>query len=132
VEIMIVVAIIALLAVIAMPNFLRARRRAQATLVLDDLRVLSAAMDQYGIEANKGTGARISRKDLQAYFKKGTALYNTGNDIFNNRFQYYFPGTNSPTGRAQVDSVPAVNPATFSKLSDVAPPDFWSPYYLSQ
>jgi prepilin-type N-terminal cleavage/methylation domain-containing protein len=132
IEIMIVVAIIALLAVIALPNFLRARRRAQATLVLDQLRVLSAAIDQYAIETNKTTGARISRKDLQAYLKKGTQLYNTGNDIFNARFQYYFPGAETAIGRAEVDSIPAVNATTFSLLSDVAPSDFWSPYFLAE
>jgi prepilin-type N-terminal cleavage/methylation domain-containing protein len=37
VEIMIVVAIIALLAAIAVPNFLRARKRSQATRVLEEL-----------------------------------------------------------------------------------------------
>ena len=50
VEIMIVVAIIALLAAIAVPNFLRARKRSQATRVLEDLRMLDSAVDQYAIE----------------------------------------------------------------------------------
>ena len=38
VEIMIVVAVISLLATIAVPNWLRARKRSQATRVLEDLR----------------------------------------------------------------------------------------------
>ncbi len=38
VEIMIVVAIIALLAAIAVPGFLRARKRSQASRILNDLR----------------------------------------------------------------------------------------------
>ena len=42
VEIMIVVAIIALLASIAVPNFMRARKRSQATRILEDLRVLDS------------------------------------------------------------------------------------------
>jgi len=45
VEIMIVVAIIALLAAIAVPNFLRARKRSQATQVLEDLRLIDSAID---------------------------------------------------------------------------------------
>ncbi len=53
VEIMIVVAIIALLAAIAVPNFLRARKRSQATRILEDLRILDSATDQYAIETNK-------------------------------------------------------------------------------
>ena len=55
VEIMIVVAIIALLAAIAVPNFLRARKRSQATRILEDLRMIDGAMDQYAIESNKET-----------------------------------------------------------------------------
>ena len=50
VEIMIVVAIIALLAAIAVPNFLRARKRSQATRILEDLRMIDSAVDQYAIE----------------------------------------------------------------------------------
>ncbi len=40
VEIMIVVAIIALLAAIAVPGFLRARKRSQASRILNDLRMI--------------------------------------------------------------------------------------------
>jgi len=40
VEIMIVVAIIALLAAIAVPGFLRARKRSQASRILNDLRTV--------------------------------------------------------------------------------------------
>jgi prepilin-type N-terminal cleavage/methylation domain-containing protein len=43
VEIMIVVAIIALLAAIAVPGFLRARKRAQASRILNDLRLIAKA-----------------------------------------------------------------------------------------
>ena len=46
VEIMIVVAIIALLAAIAVPNFLRARKRSQAARIMDDLRMIDNAIDQ--------------------------------------------------------------------------------------
>ena len=50
VEIMIVVAIIALLASIAVPGFLRARKRSQASRILNDLRLIDSALDQYAIE----------------------------------------------------------------------------------
>src|SRR5215467_6344281 len=56
VEIMIVVAIIALLAAIAVPGFLRARKRSQASRILNDLRMIDAACDQYAIETNRSTG----------------------------------------------------------------------------
>jgi prepilin-type N-terminal cleavage/methylation domain-containing protein len=50
VEIMIVVSIIAVLATIAMPSFLRARRRAQNTRFANDLRVVTSAFELYAME----------------------------------------------------------------------------------
>ena len=86
VEIMIVVAIIALLAAIAVPNFLRSRKRSQATQVLEDLRILDSAVDQYAIENNKASG-NPDFADLQAYVKTGTRLYSSANtDILGNSF----------------------------------------------
>src|SRR4051812_13072269 len=82
VEIMIVVAIIALLAAIAVPNFLRARKRSQATRILADLRMIDSAIDQYAIETNKASGAAVAITDWTNYLKKGSVLYNTGADLF--------------------------------------------------
>ena len=118
VEIMIVVAIIALLASIAVPNFLRSRKRSQATHVLQDLRVLDAAVDLYAIESNKITGFNPVFSDLQNYIKNGTRLYQSGaKDILGNSF-----------GAFTVDTPPKVPATTFTALSDVAPNTFWSPY----
>jgi prepilin-type N-terminal cleavage/methylation domain-containing protein len=50
VELMIVVGIIALLAAIALPGFVRARQRAQNTKFINELRVASSAFDTYAIE----------------------------------------------------------------------------------
>ena len=117
VEIMIVVAIIALLAAIAVPGFLRARKRAQASKILNDLRLIDAAVDQYAIETSKQTGATINVTDWTNYLKKDTTLYATGNDLFN-----------SPYGNQVVDSLPKVPASAWAALSDVAPAEFWSPY----
>ena len=120
VEIMIVVAIIALLAAIAVPNFLRARKRSQATRILEDLRIIDSACDQYAIETNKSTGATVAWADVQNYLKKGSVLYNSGGmDLLGNAYS-------SPLS---VDNLPKLNSSTFSKLSDVATSDFWSPFY---
>lgn len=121
VEIMIVVAIIALLAAIAVPNFLRARKRSQATRILEDLRIIDSAIDQYAIENNKAGGANVNWADIQAYLKKGSVLYNSsGTDLLSNQFS---------GGNFSVDSIPKLSSTSFSKLSDVAPSDFWSPFY---
>src|SRR5712672_3092267 len=86
VEIMIVVAIIALLAAIAVPNFLRARKRSQATKVLEDLRILDHAIDQYAIDNGKGANCNPDFADLKAYIKAGLPLYLTGQDMFGNDY----------------------------------------------
>src|SRR6187549_1696531 len=86
VEIMIVVAIIALLAAIAVPGFLRARKRSQASRIINDLRLIDSAVDQYAIENNKASGATVNKTDWTKYLKQGTALYNTGNDLLNNDY----------------------------------------------
>ena len=52
VEIMIVVAVIALLAAIAVPGFTRARKRAQNAKFINALRIGSDAADLYAIENN--------------------------------------------------------------------------------
>ena len=117
VEIMIVVAIIALLAAIAVPGFLRARKRSQASRILNDLRMIDAAVDQYAIETNRTTGAAVAITDWTNYLKKGTALYNTGNSLLG-----------SPYGSQVVDTIPQVPSADYTALSDVAGTGFWSPY----
>ena len=121
VEIMIVVAIIALLAAIAVPNFLRARKRSQATRILEDLRIIDSAIDQYAIEANKAGGATTNWTDVQSYLKKGSVLYNSGGkDLLTNQYN---------GGTFTVDGIPKLSSTTFNALSDVAPADFWSPFY---
>ncbi len=117
VEIMIVVAIIALLAAIAVPGFLRARKRSQATRVINDLRLIDSAIDQYAVENNKTPGATVDTADWTQYMKSGSALYNTGADLYGRGY-----------GAQAVDSLPKVPAATWITLSDVAGTDFFSPY----
>src|SRR5438093_5256105 len=81
VEIMIVVAIIALLAAIAVPGFLRARKRSQASRILNDLRMIDSAIDQYAIETNRKSNDPVAVSDWTNYVKKGSSLYNSGNSI---------------------------------------------------
>ena len=117
VEIMIVVAIIALLAAIAVPGFLRARKRSQATKILNDLRLIDAAVDQYAIETNKASLTSVAFADWQAYLKKGTQLYTSGADLFGATY-----------GGQTVDVLPKTSATAWNSLSDVAGTDFWSPY----
>ena len=117
VEIMIVVAIIALLAAIAVPGFLRARKRSQASRIINDLRLIDSAVDQYAIETNKTSNSPVAVTDWTNYLKKGTNLYVTGKDLFGNDY-----------GQQTVDTLPRVPTASKASLSDVTDAAFWSPY----
>src|SRR5246127_3107016 len=108
VEIMIVVAIIALLAAIAVPGFLRARKRSQASRILNDLRMIDSACDQYAIETNRKTGDTVGTADWTNYLKKGSQLYNTGNSLLGSSY-----------GPQVVDTIPQVPSADYAALSDV-------------
>ncbi|MEI9897760.1 MAG: type II secretion system protein [Chthoniobacter sp.] len=120
VEIMIIVALIAMISALAMPNFLRARKRAQATRILDDLRLVDGALDLYAMENSKSAGDPAAWADLQPYLKKGSPLYNShGLDLLGNAFNQ---------GSFSVDTLPKLNTDSFASLSDVAPTDFWSPF----
>jgi prepilin-type N-terminal cleavage/methylation domain-containing protein len=119
VEIMIVVAIIAMLATIAVPNFLRARKRAQATQVLQDLRIVDAAIDQYVIEHQLSPGNPVSWAAVQPYVKNNSRLYNSQHrDVLGGDFGATFT----------TDMVLNVAGSTKTALSDVVPDDFWSPF----
>jgi prepilin-type N-terminal cleavage/methylation domain-containing protein len=117
VEIMIVVAIIALLAAIAVPGFLRARKRSQASRIINDLRLIDSAVDQYAIETNKKSGDSVLVTDWTNYLKKGTNLYTSGKDILGADY-----------GPQTVDSLPKVPATSKAALSDVTDTTFWSPY----
>jgi prepilin-type N-terminal cleavage/methylation domain-containing protein len=130
VEIMIVVAIIALLAAIAVPNFMRARKRAMGSQMLQDLRILNDAVEQYAIDTGKTTGATYYYSDLLPYLKVGTRLYE--NDVNNNMVD---PFGNSYCSSQQIDVADpgdgtsiVINLKTFNALSDVCPLEYWSPY----
>jgi len=120
VETMIVVALISMISAMAVPNFLRARKRAQATRILDDLRLIDGALDLYATENSKSAGDGAAWTDLQPYLKKNIVLYNSnGLDLLGNAFN---------SGEYSVDTPPKLSVESFARLSDVAPSDFWSPF----
>jgi type II secretory pathway pseudopilin PulG len=114
---MIVVAIIALLAAIAVPGFVRARKRSQAAKILNDLRLIDSAVDQYAIETSKKGGDTVGVTDWTNYLKKDTVLYSTGQDLFGDDY-----------GAQTVDSLPHVPSTAKTNLAPVADDSFWSPY----
>ena len=60
IELLIVVAIIAILAAIAVPNFLEAQVRAKASRAKSDLRTVVTALETYAVDNNKYPPPRVS------------------------------------------------------------------------
>ncbi len=125
VEIMIVVAIIALLAAIAVPGFLRARKRSQATAILNDARVIGGAIDEYAIENTVLGSSTFTSSRLKGFFKPASRLYveagagTAFNDILGNNYSY---GTFD--GNIVVNSSSTAN---FTDVIDNAT-SFWGAY----
>ena len=125
VEIMIVVAIIALLAAIAVPGFLRARKRSQATAILNDARIIDGSIDQYAIENNMKGSNTFTSQNLHDYFKPGTRFYTLSSsgalltDILGNGYTY-----------SNFDSSVKINTGTTANFTDVIDnaSSFWGAY----
>ena len=117
IEIMIVVAIIALLATFAIPALFRARKRAQAGSVRIDLRLIDNAMDQYGAENGLQIGSAVSVAAWRAYLKPNTRLYTYNTDLFGDTY-----------GDQKIGTLPTVPSTVWDMTTDVCDSNFWAPY----
>jgi prepilin-type N-terminal cleavage/methylation domain-containing protein len=73
IEIMIVVAIIALLATVAIPSLVKARSTAQAQSCIGNLQTIEGAKNTWALEKNQGGGVSPSDTDLMPYIKLNSA-----------------------------------------------------------
>ena len=101
VEIMIVVAIIGLLAALAIPGFVKARKQSQGRRILNDARQMDAAVDQWALETGQTDGAAIDTVGAATYLKTPWKV----NDLLNHPFVV------STVGTSQVDIAPATKSA---------------------
>jgi prepilin-type N-terminal cleavage/methylation domain-containing protein len=69
VEIMIVVAIIGLLAAIAIPNFVKARATSQQNACINNMRQITAAVNEWALETGQQTGANCTMSALTPYIQ---------------------------------------------------------------
>ena len=69
IEIMIVVAIIALLATVAIPSLVKARTTAQAQGCISNLQTIEGAKNSWALEKSKGSEATPTEEDLKPYIK---------------------------------------------------------------
>src|SRR5207244_12397281 len=83
VEIMIVVAIIGLLAVIAVPGFIRSRQLSQGRALINDRQSVVEGMDEWALENGVGKGGTVNYGSVSGYLKAGrldakVAAYSSG------------------------------------------------------
>lgn len=71
VEVMVVVAIIALLAAIGIPSFLNSREGAESGMKDINVSTVNAAKDQWAILNNKTPGTAVSWSDIEDYVGGG-------------------------------------------------------------
>lgn len=129
VEIMIVVSIIALLAAMALPSFKRARKRSQATSILEELRLIDSAKGQYALENSVAGGIAVGSDGLAPYFKSGSRLYNL---FLTSGGATQVPdllGVNNIT-IGVIDQPPLITVSTRDNFSDVvaSASSFWGSY----
>ncbi len=101
VEIMIVVAIIGLLAALAVPGFVKARKQSQGRRIINDARQMDAAVDQWALETGQSDGAVVDTAAAATYLKGDWKV----NDLLGNA---YVVGT---VGTTQVGIAPATKTA---------------------
>jgi len=93
VEIMIVVAIIGLLAALAIPGFVKARKQSQGRRILNDARQMDAAIDQWALEKGKKDGDSVTTTEAATYLK---GEWKTS-DLLGNAFTISTVGSNQLT-----------------------------------
>lgn len=68
-EIMIIVTLLGLLAVIAIPNFMKARDRSQTNVCISNLRQISDVKQQWALETHNPDSAVPTTADVVAYIR---------------------------------------------------------------
>jgi hypothetical protein len=101
-----------LLAALAVPGFVKARKQSQGRRILNDCRQQDAAIDQWALETGQTDGATVNTTGAQTYLK---TTWKT-QDLLNNSF------TVATVGTGQI----LISTATKSSLAGVGID--WGPY----
>ncbi len=85
IELLVVVAIIAILAAIAVPNFLEAQARAKVSRAQSDLRTITVGLEAYRIDANNSPPCYVypSRRELSPLTTPVAYLSSVPAEVFN-------------------------------------------------
>ena len=113
VEIMIIVALVGLLAALAVPTFIQARKQSQGKRIVNDVRIIDAAINAWAMETGKSDGDAVDLAAAAQYTKSGVI---SASDILGNSWVIL------NVGASQIQ----ISPATKDTLSGVAID--WGPY----
>jgi prepilin-type N-terminal cleavage/methylation domain-containing protein len=91
VEIMIVVALIGLLAALAVPTFIQARKQSQGKRIVNDARIIDGAINAWALNTGQADGNDVDLVAAGQYIKSG-AISTT--DILGNPWDLRKVGTN--------------------------------------
>jgi Tfp pilus assembly protein PilE len=64
-------AVVGLLAAIAIPNFVKARQTAQYNAIMNNLRMIEGAKEQWVLENKKSAGSKVTEQDITEYIRGG-------------------------------------------------------------
>ncbi len=85
VEIMIVVTLVALLAAMAVPSFLRSRSAANTSTCINNLKQIDNAVEQWATESRKPLNAPVDFSDISPYLR-GTLVCPSGGTSFSDSY----------------------------------------------
>ena len=71
VEIMIIVALIGLLAALAVPTFIQSRKQSQGRRIVNDARIIDAAINAWAMETGRSDGDTVDLVAAAQYTKSG-------------------------------------------------------------
>ena len=97
VEVVMAVCLVALLAVVAIPNFLKARATAWQGACVSNLRHIDDAMQQWALENGKSESAAVGFTDISPYLRR-SVVCPAGGAAFENSYQVTIVG-DTPTCR---------------------------------
>ena len=89
---MIVVAIIGMLASIAVPNFMKARKMARQKACISNLQSIDGAIETWATDLNKAEGQSVAYSDIRSYLKS-TPICPAGGTTFEDSYTITTVGT---------------------------------------
>lgn len=118
IEIILVVAIIAMMIAIIIPGALQSRKHGRAVAVRSELKLLDTALQQYALQTGRQAGASATFGDLKKYLDPNSHLARSnGTDLLGH-----------PFGTFTIGNPVAVPAATADELGGVVDPAFWADY----